>query len=325
MGKKLFRHTEDVHLFSLDKSDKPLKLVGLKRWMVLGIFGLVIFGIILWAVFGSIATVVTGEGVLFNPEGLYVVHSRVEGQVSQLFGFPKEVVNEGKLLAVIDSSIKELELDGLKSELDAQKKLLGEFEDKEDILEKKWELIELENQIETLEKYLGFQRVVVEKKSSIIRFHVNVSDAVIPGTPLVTLETHPQEGKDYTFYAFVTIAQGGELVKPGMKVKIEFSELGSEKYGYMLGKVRSIEPFAGEALALAPASYLRKELTELGPGLFLVKIDLTPDSETVSGYAWTTKYGPPFQLPSTSFGQARILVDQKRPISLIIPPPQNKP
>jgi multidrug resistance efflux pump len=323
MGKKLFRHTEEIHLFSLDKSDKPLRLVGVKRWMVLGTLSFLVIGIVLWGIFGTISTVVQGEGILYNPEGLYVLHSKVEGQVTRLLGRPKEIIKKGSLLVEIDSSLKELELDELKRELVAQEKLLEEFGEKATILQKKWELIELKNQIQTLEKQLEFQKIEAPRDSVVIQYHTSVSDMVTPMTPLVTMESPPEEGNHYAFYGFISLAQGGDLIKPSMEAKISFSSLGSEKYGLMLGKVENVELVSGETFSLIPSSYLQKSLPDVGPSV-LVRIALTPDDKTVSGFAWTSKAGPPFRIPTTSIGKVEILLEKNHPLSLIIPQPKKR-
>jgi HlyD family secretion protein len=51
----------------------------------------------------------------------------------------------------------------------------------------------------------------------------------------------------------------------------------------------------------------------------LITGSLLPDAQTHSGYRWTTSQGPGGQIESGTLCGVTIIVDRKRPISLLIP------
>jgi HlyD family secretion protein len=58
----------------------------------------------------------------------------------------------------------------------------------------------------------------------------------------------------------------------------------------------------------------------LGAGTPLeVRIELTPDQSTPSGYRWSSSSGPPFAINSGTLCQATITLSEQRPINLVFP------
>jgi len=54
---------------------------------------------------------------------------------------------------------------------------------------------------------------------------------------------------------------------------------------------------------------------------FIAFAELVPDAnpKNVSGFQWTSAVGPPKRITSGSFCTYQVVVDQKRPISYVIP------
>jgi HlyD family secretion protein len=52
---------------------------------------------------------------------------------------------------------------------------------------------------------------------------------------------------------------------------------------------------------------------------YQVHADLTPDPQTVSRYRWTSSSGPPIAIESGTLCSANILVDERRPVELVVP------
>ena len=310
MGKKLFRHSQTVHLFSLDKSNNPLRLVGLRRWIILGAFGVILLGVVLWGLFGSIATVAKGKGVFFNPGRLYVIHSKVDGQVGQILTYPQGEVKEGDLLAVVESLSKEIELKEKQSLL-TQFKTVGDAS-------KQWELAKLESEIEGLELYLKNQNIEAPSEGQVIKIHQELGEAVSVGTPLFTME---KPGKMGAIYAFIPVASGGNFIKPEMEARISLGVVEEEKWGVLLGKVSSSNLLSEEMqedIILIPSKKIDNYLNEVGP-VVLVKIELEENAKNDSGLGWTSASGPPFKVPTLSEGEVEIILEKNRPISFVIP------
>ena len=93
----------------------------------------------------------------------------------------------------------------------------------------------------------------------------------------------------------------------------------SAAFGLLRGEVVSVDPYpvtSGQALGLLGNDVVATALLQGGP-VRLVHVRLQPDSATHSGYAWTTKAGPPFPVLAQSMVQATVRVSSQHPINLI--------
>ena len=55
-----------------------------------------------------------------------------------------------------------------------------------------------------------------------------------------------------------------------------------------------------------------------GPAI-QVLATLNPDPETYSGYAWSSSSGPPLEFSSGTTLQARVVVEERAPITFLLP------
>lgn len=136
------------------------------------------------------------------------------------------------------------------------------------------------------------------------------------GTRLLTLEQ-----LDARLEAIVYIPLGeGKRVRPGMGVEIAPSTVRPEEYGFMLGIVRRVSPFPvtldGMTRVLG-AEDLARQFSQAGQP-YEIAVDLLPDPNSYSGYRWSSP-GPDLSIESGTSCSAKIIVEQQRPISLVIP------
>jgi HlyD family secretion protein len=116
-------------------------------------------------------------------------------------------------------------------------------------------------------------------------------------------------------------ASSGANVRPGMDVQVSPASISREEYGFLRGKVRSVATFPStfESMLLVVANeQLVREFLTAGTPLE-VRIDLTPDPTTPSGYRWSSSAGPPLAIDSGSLCQATITLSEQRPINLVFP------
>jgi hypothetical protein len=109
-----------------------------------------------------------------------------------------------------------------------------------------------------------------------------------------------------------------ENVKPGMKVQIAPAGLAPQQYGYLLGDVVDVSQYPLTRQNLTDVlgnSALAEIFSQDGPEV-MITVKLQPDSRGGS-YAWTT--GRTAQVSSGTLLQASIIVDEKRPIALLLP------
>ena len=94
-----------------------------------------------------------------------------------------------------------------------------------------------------------------------------------------------------------------------------------EEYGFMKGKILSITdyPVTPERVRMLVANEsLAADL--LGKSSkFEVRIGLVEDTKTPSGYAWSSSQGPPFRVDGGTQLVVSVVVERRRPISMILP------
>lgn len=114
-----------------------------------------------------------------------------------------------------------------------------------------------------------------------------------------------------------------ESIKPGMEVRCQISAVDATRYGMLRAKVKEVLPYPvgpDEAhLQKIPSESLKKYLVNDSLPVNLVLIEPVRDAHTASGLLWTSKEGPPGPMPQVAVGMARVILDEVRPISYVIP------
>lgn len=154
----------------------------------------------------------------------------------------------------------------------------------------------------------------------IFQMEVDRGEQVKQGQPLMWFERKIYP-KDFLVYAFIPI-QAGERVKAGMKATVGLGVVDTQKYGQLVGKVKEIVSYAiskdSDRLKVIPSEKLREDLTKGTTAmLVIIQPDLSPENK--SGLVWTFGKGPPNRLGAGSLGIVRITIENKRPISYLIP------
>jgi len=112
----------------------------------------------------------------------------------------------------------------------------------------------------------------------------------------------------------------GRRVAPGMEVQISPSTVAKEEYGVMKGIVRSVGEFPATSdrmMRMLGDPRAVEQLAAVGLPLE-VHVDLIPDAATPSGYRWSSPQGPPVRLHNGTLVQATVIVNQERPIQLLL-------
>jgi len=154
----------------------------------------------------------------------------------------------------------------------------------------------------------------------ILELSVRRGDVVGKGASLATLESVGKNSKGLEAVLYVSALQG-KKIKPGMKVQLSPSTVKQEEYGFILGLVTSVSEFPVSRLSMMSTlrnNALVSTLTQTGAPIE-VKADLIPDPRTPSGYKWSSGKGPDISLESGTFCTSRVVVEECRPITLVIP------
>ncbi len=138
-----------------------------------------------------------------------------------------------------------------------------------------------------------------------------------PGTRILTLE--PMNAP-LDAVVYVPAAEG-KKVRPGMDVRISPSTVKAEEYGFMLGKVRSVGSFPVTPEALRQVLRNDRLVDELAgkTASIEVVVQLLPDQKTPSGFKWSSSSGPPTQVYSGTIATGSVVVENRTPISYVLP------
>ncbi len=147
---------------------------------------------------------------------------------------------------------------------------------------------------------------------------VGLGDVVSPGTAMATIGRVLPE----SFEVIAVFANNmSKRIVPGMDVHVTPVSVRKEEHGSMRGRVLSITEL-GISRAELNVILRNPQLTDslMGNGApLLAKIEVFLDKDTPSGFAWWAGRGPPFSVTRGTRVEVDVIVERRRPISLIIP------
>ncbi len=165
------------------------------------------------------------------------------------------------------------------------------------------------------------QPVISPYSGRIVELLIDVGSPIEKNAPLMSLEgLNPAGRVDLVAVIYMAPAEG-KKIRPGMEVQVSPSTVRREEYGFMRGQVASVGQFPATPqgmLRVLGNSELVKTLSAVGAPIE-VRVTLSADAANTSGYAWSSPAGPPLQVDSGTLCAAWITLEQRRPISLMIP------
>ena len=208
---------------------------------------------------------------------------------------------------------KRLELNGLESKgLEAVQQLSQELETRERSLK------DLESQVRELRAKLAQNEQILSPHAGrVLEVLVDRGAVIAPGSSILSLE---ETSEDLVAVLFVP-ASAGKRVRPGMAVQVAPSTVKREEFGAILGEVTAAAAFPATQRGmnrLLGNEALVAKLMEAGP-LIQVTVALEKDRSTPTGYRWSSSRGPTQEISSGTLAAGGIIVQEDRPISLVIP------
>lgn len=228
---------------------------------------------------------------------------------------------------LIDAELQLAEARERLASLDDEAKSIGlgrlkrQNEQKLSIIDEERKVQRLNRQAAKLEGELSEKRVSLSPHSGrVIEVRVNRGDVVSAGSTLATLVPKDLETGQILGVLYLAPADG-KRIKVGMAVEVEPATVRAAEHGFILAEVVAVSPvpvsLAGMQNTLKN-DQLAKELSG-GSAPFEIKVRFQTDVNTASGLAWSSSKGPPAAvLPGTSL-KAKVIVERKRLIDLLIP------
>jgi hypothetical protein len=163
--------------------------------------------------------------------------------------------------------------------------------------------------------------VSIESPFSGLVVSTSVADGHVVGVGDAVLAVERAGPADDRLVAMLFIAADQAVgVVPGRLVDLSVASAPAGAYGMLLGRVAHVSayPLTAEAVAgLVGGPAAAAEYTKGGPPKHVI-VELIPDSRTASGYAWTTRAGPPGPLQTQVKVTATIILGGRSPISLLL-------
>lgn len=127
---------------------------------------------------------------------------------------------------------------------------------------------------------------------------------------------------DDPLYATVYVpAENAASIPANAAVDLTVSSVPTQTYGVLRGHVKSVDRSAQSAQQIASFlgdSQLGEQFTKSGrPVAVLIRLDKS--SATKSGYRWSSKDGPPFDLTSMTLASGSIRLADQRPVDWLLP------
>lgn len=88
-------------LASPERLGQILRVTTLRGWVLLGCVGALLAAALVWGFAGSVATTVSGEGILVRGGRVFGVVAPIAGEVTALFVAAGDVVREGQVVAIV--------------------------------------------------------------------------------------------------------------------------------------------------------------------------------------------------------------------------------
>jgi HlyD family secretion protein len=181
---------------------------------------------------------------------------------------------------------------------------------------------ETERQISMLkEKLEQSTRVVSSFEGRVVEVRTMVGDMISPGLPIVSLERAGEKG---TLEALLYVdSRQGKIVRPQMEVELAPTIVRKERYGVLIGRVRSVESFPstrqGMMRVLHNEQLVDAFLADTAGTPIAVRAEIFTAKNTPSGYKWSSGNGPDVVLTSGTRCDAHVTTRTQRPVALVFP------
>ena len=142
------------------------------------------------------------------------------------------------------------------------------------------------------------------------------------GSLVLTLLNNDEDGDTDCVSAVCYVRLGdAKKLKPGMLTYVYPSTVDKQEYGHIAGTVKSVADHVAtmtEMQSQLGNDSLVETFSKAGPTVEVI-CELQKDSETASGYHWSSEKGSSIELSQGTMVDATVITEEKRPIDLLIP------
>jgi multidrug resistance efflux pump len=275
-------------------------------WISLVTVLLLIASGVVWSFFGVMADKVTGAGLIVDSSGIVNIAPATGGRVVELRMEAGDTVQKGQIVALVEQYSTEQEIARLKAEMNntaSHSEMAAKVAQLNSLMDK------LLRDAQVISPYSG---IVAETK-------INVGDIVAAGSSLFSLRVSPERG-EIKAILYVPILDG-KKIRPGMTAQISTGTANSNEYGYLIGRVSSVLPYPVSAEGIYSKTGNKDTANWIvqrsGGAAMEVHVELIKDTDTVSGYLWSSLTGSPDKISAGTACTATIVVKRQAPVSKV--------
>lgn len=294
---------------ALDKLKRPEKAGAIfsittsTGWIALAAVGIALFSVLVWAFFGVMAEQVVGYGVITDDSGVTNISPISGGRIVEMRYKTGDVVKKGDVVAVIEQTQLEQQV-----YLNAEQAHAATSYD--DMRARTAQLAsakeELQHQGQVISPYDGIVTSQRMREGQIVQ----------AGAPIYDVDV--TESQDMVGIIFVPALTGNKL-KPGSVIQVSPGAIDSSLYGSLVGKVIELSPYPVNSDRVVywtgNKEFANWVLQKCGGAIMEVRVELTRDNDSKSGYLWTTLEGPKETITEGMTCTATAIVDRKSPFA----------
>lgn len=302
----LFRQEALERLRSPDQLDKLFAPTTPVAWVALATVLLLVFSALIWSIFGVIATKVNGTGLIMDADGVVNISHSAGGRLAELRVKVGDRVKRGQVVAIVEQPALEAQIARINREL-------NNVTSSTDMANMVASLNELQVKLERDSQVISpVEGIVADQIVS------GFGDVISPGVPLLNVRIDDKERGELMVLLYVSVLEG-KKIQPGMMVQIAPGSVDASEYGTLVGQVRSISnyPLMSDSMTNWTGN---QELTawllqQSGGAAMEVKVDLIKDSETATGYLWSSIHGAPETITPGTTCTGSVVVKRQAPIT----------
>lgn len=270
------------------------------------------------------------ERQVFAEDHLGLMEEELQGEL-RLFG--QGIVSERQ---VTESKRRvnqaKQELTSIDNELRFLHQLIvdAELEQERELLDIGLEISDLERVVQSLdERYRRQSEVKSPYTGRVVELSRNVGEIVDKNgllfslLPTTSTELHQvsELGDDELIAVIYVPPSEGKKVRRGMDVQLELTPVKREEFGFMLGQVASVAEVPSTTEGMMRILKNRQLVDQLSgtQAPFEVRVALSRDDATFTGYAWSSSSGPEVEINVGTLCVGDVITRRERPVTLLIP------
>lgn len=162
-------------------------------------------------------------------------------------------------------------------------------------------------------------RVISPEAGRVLEIRAAEGDVIAAGSPILSLGPANQTSGELEAIVYVPAGEG-KKIRPNMAIEVTPSIVSRAEAGFIPGRVVSVSEFPVTRDGMRQTLGSDALAQELGAGGAMIEIRalLESDPNSRSGYRWSSKE-PAVSIENGTLSAAEIVIEQRRPISLVLP------